>query len=127
MLCDIDHFKKVNDEFGHNAGDAVLVELSNIFLETLRKQDTVARWGGEEFLFILPQTQLQNATVIAEKLRQVIQNHLFHFEGIEIKVTVSIGIDQLDDDKDIDQVISNADKRLYQARDAGRNRICPKV
>ena len=87
----------------------------------------MARWGGEEFLFILPQTQLQNATVIAEKLRQGIQNHLFHFEASEIKVTVSIGIDQLDDDNDIDQVVSNADKRLYQAKDAGRNQICPKV
>ena len=92
MLCDIDFFKKVNDHYGHNAGDAVLVELSNTFLEATRKQDTVARWGGEEFLFILPETPLQNAFVIAEKIRNIVEDKLVHFEGNEIKVTVSIGM-----------------------------------
>ncbi|NVK25129.1 MAG: GGDEF domain-containing protein [Gammaproteobacteria bacterium] len=127
MVCDVDHFKKVNDQFGHNAGDAVLIELSNIFSEVIRHQDKVARWGGEEFLFILPQTSVNNAAVIAEKIRSIVEQHTFSFEEQKIQVTVSIGIDQFRESQNIDEVISSADQHLYHAKNAGRNQVSPKV
>lgn len=125
-LCDVDHFKKINDQYGHNAGDAVLVELAKLFATNLREQDCVARWGGEEFLFIFPQTLAKNANVIAEKIKNKLQDHVVNYEGEKIKVTVSMGIEQLNDNQNIDELINNADKYLYQAKNAGRNQIFPK-
>lgn len=126
ILCDIDFFKKINDQYGHNAGDAVLVELAKLFSKNIREQDNVSRWGGEEFLFILPQTAAKNAYIIAEKIQQKIHAFLVNFEDEKIKVTVSMGIDQLDKDKSIDEVVNNADKYLYQAKKSGRDEIFPK-
>lgn len=125
ILCDVDHFKKINDKFGHNAGDAVLVELAALFTESIREQDCVARWGGEEFLFILPQTPPKNAHVFAEKIKGRVQNHLFDDENNSIALTISMGISQLHSNHNIDEVINIADKYLYQAKDAGRNKIFP--
>jgi len=125
ILCDVDHFKKINDLYGHNAGDAVLIDLAQIFTNTMREQDCVARWGGEEFLFILPQTQAINANTFAEKIQKKLQNHVVLYEGNEIRITVSMGIEQLDHNQSIDEVINSADKYLYQAKDAGRNKIVP--
>ncbi len=125
-LCDIDHFKKVNDNYGHNAGDAVLVELANIFSDSIRKQDCVARWGGEEFLFIFPQTSAKNAYIITEKIKQKMQDHLIHYQGQKIKVTFSMGIEELHSNQSIDEAINSADKYLYQAKSSGRNQIHPK-
>lgn len=126
ILCDIDHFKKVNDIYGHNAGDAVLTEISTLFSETIRAQDFIARWGGEEFLFILPQTVAQNAYVFAEKIRLKTQNHDVYYEGEKINVTISMGIEQLNGNQSIDELINSADKYLYLAKNAGRNQIFPK-
>jgi len=126
MLCDVDHFKKINDLYGHNAGDAVLIDLAKIFTRTIREQDCVARWGGEEFLFILPQTLVNNANIIAMKIQEELQNHFVNYEDEKIKVTVSIGIEQFNANQSIDEVINNADKFLYQAKDSGRNQIFPK-
>ena len=124
-MLDIDFFKKVNDNYGHNAGDAVLVELAKIFSDSIREQDCVARWGGEEFLFILPQTSAINAKVIAEKIREKIQEQDISYQGNKIKVTVSMGIEQLNAEQNIDEVINRADNYLYQARNSGRNQIFP--
>ncbi|MBU2869810.1 GGDEF domain-containing protein [Colwellia sp. E2M01] len=126
IICDIDHFKKVNDQHGHNAGDAVLKDLAKLFTDSIREQDCVARWGGEEFLFILPQTLAINANNIAKKIQNKLEHHIVTYQGKSIKVTVSIGISQFKAEQSIDEVINRADKYLYQAKNAGRNQIFPK-
>lgn len=124
IICDVDHFKRINDQYGHNIGDHVLIELAKSFTAQLRKQDCISRWGGEEFLFILPQTSAQNAMVIAEKIRLNIQNHPMTFDEKSIPVTVSMGIAQFSQELTMDEVINQADKRLYKAKAAGRNKVC---
>jgi len=126
ILCDIDYFKKINDQYGHNAGDAVLVELAEIFTKSIREQDCVARWGGEEFLFILPQTIAESANVFAEKIQKKLQNHFVNYKNEKISVRISMGIEQVKDNQTIDEIINNADKLLYQAKSSGRNQIFPK-
>lgn len=126
ILCDVDYFKKINDQYGHNAGDAVLIELAEIFTKSMREQDCVARWGGEEFLFILPQTKIKSANTFAEKIQEKLQQHLVSYGNNQIIVEVSMGIEQLKDNQTIDEMINNADKHLYQAKNAGRNQIFPK-
>jgi diguanylate cyclase (GGDEF)-like protein len=126
IICDVDHFKKINDQYGHNAGDAVLIDLAKIFTDNIRAQDCIARWGGEEFLFILPQTIAKNANIVAEKIQEKLQDYLVKYKHEKIKVTVSMGIEQFNDNQSIDEVINNADKYLYQAKNAGRNQIFPK-
>lgn len=123
LLCDVDHFKRINDKYGHNAGDIVLVELAKIFTTQVRKQDCVSRWGGEEFLFILPQTSAKNAAIIAEKIRLCVERHQIKYQDNNINVTISIGIAQFEDASNIDEVINNADKSLYLAKESGRNQI----
>jgi len=126
VLCDVDHFKKINDHYGHNAGDTVLKSLADIFTKMARNQDCIARWGGEEFLFILPQTTAENANVFAEKIQDELQSHLVHYEKEKIAVRVSMGIEQINVNQTIDEAINNADHHLYQAKNAGRNQIYPK-
>ena len=126
ILCDVDYFKKINDKYGHNAGDAVLIDLAKIFTKSMREQDCVARWGGEEFLFILPQTEAKSANIFAEKIQKILQNHIVNHENEKISVKVSMGIEQFKDNQTIDDAINNADKRLYQAKNAGRNQIFSK-
>ncbi|GGP50032.1 GGDEF domain-containing protein [Shewanella saliphila] len=125
LLCDLDHFKLVNDKYGHNGGDMVLTELSALFKEQVRQQDCVARWGGEEFLIILPQTSAEQASIIAEKIRSSVEQHTVNFLSQQIKTTISIGISQLSDDQSIDELINTADKCLYQAKTLGRNQVYP--
>jgi len=125
ILCDVDHFKRVNDQYGHSAGDAVLVRIGEIFTELIREQDTIARWGGEEFLFILPQTKAENAAVLAKKIHQALARELSNFEGTSIAITVSMGIEQMNANQVIDEVINRADKHLYEAKNTGRNRTFP--
>ncbi len=125
LLCDIDHFKKINDTYGHDAGDCVLVRISDIFQNSLRKQDIVARWGGEEFLFMLPETHAQEAYILAEKIRKKISEHAFTVNEKSINVTVSIGISPVNDDYSIEQAINLADHFLYQAKAHGRNKSLP--
>jgi diguanylate cyclase (GGDEF)-like protein len=126
ILCDVDHFKKINDQYGHNAGDKVLIEIAKIFTNSIREQDYVSRWGGEEFLFILPQTIPKNAHILAEKIQDRLKNHLVHYEREAIKVTVSMGIEQFHGNQSIDQIIKGADNYLYKAKNSGRNQIFPK-
>jgi len=125
ILCDIDHFKKINDNYGHSVGDKVLVELAQLFLKQMREQDCISRWGGEEFLFILPQTSAQNAYILAEKIQRKLEKNPIAHDDHQITVTVSMGIEQFDGSKSIDEVINSADKYLYQAKHAGRNKIFP--
>ncbi|MEP0356286.1 MAG: GGDEF domain-containing protein [Paraglaciecola sp.] len=122
MMCDIDHFKLINDEFGHSQGDEIIKYLAKDFMENLRKQDAVARWGGEEYLFLLPDTKGEDALVIAEKLRARIENAHFNHKNKQFNVTISIGLHQLTSDDSINQAITKADKCLYNCKVNGRNR-----
>jgi diguanylate cyclase (GGDEF)-like protein len=126
VLCDVDYFKKINDRYGHNGGDAVLIALAKLFKDTIREQDYVARWGGEEFLFILPKTDADNANVLAEKLQDNLNRNPINYNKSQINVTLSMGIEQFDSNQSIDEVINKADKYLYQAKHSGRNQIFPK-
>lgn len=125
LLCDIDFFKQVNDKYGHNIGDTVLVETAKVFTNVLRESDYVSRWGGEEFLFILPDTNMEEAYDIAERIRTSVAQHKVSLEDIDIGVTISIGIQDYRGNMSLDNLISLADKHLYEAKRAGRNRCLP--
>lgn len=123
-MFDIDHFKKINDTFGHLAGDYVLKELATLVKKRLRPDDVVGRYGGEEFALLLPETDLHGGLHIAEELRKRIAEHHFEFENERITVTVSIGVAQLGPDDDVVGFIKAADDRLYRAKRDGRNKVC---
>jgi len=125
ILCDIDFFKKVNDDYGHDAGDYILVELAKVFKAIVRKQDLVARWGGEEFLFLLPDTDLEGAQIITQKIHDTLAELHFQKKDLSLQLTVSMGIAEVDVDQDIQQHISRADENLYKAKVSGRNQtVC---
>lgn len=119
IMLDIDHFKNVNDEYGHYAGDCVLKELSNIVMENIRKSDIFARIGGEEFAIILPETNAQSAMVLSEKLRKLVSNNAFNQVG---KITISLGITQSFRGDTPNIIYNRADMALYKAKNNGRNR-----
>ncbi len=123
IICDIDFFKKVNDTYGHNAGDAVLRHVSSIFRANARPGDGIYRWGGEEFLVVLPDTNKEQAIDIAERLRTSVMESVCHFENLNIKVTMSFGLTVLDMDNPVEENIKIADERLYKAKEGGRNRV----
>jgi len=124
LLLDIDFFKNVNDSHGHQAGDAVLKAFSAILTGSLREVDRVGRWGGEEFLVLLPDTPLEGALVVAEKIRSAVANHRFPVGAFLLDCTVTIGV-ALHDVRsgDIDATIRRADLALYRGKEAGRNRV----
>lgn len=123
VMTDIDHFKFINDDGGHECGDAILREIAEVFKDTLRAQDVVARWGGEEFLILLPETGTEGVAVAAEKLRRAIEDHEFMFDGTRYYVTVTLGTTAHDESSSMDQSIRRADQALYQGKAAGRNRV----
>lgn len=118
IILDVDHFKSVNDNFGHNAGDDVLVAISNILTSTLREVDIVCRWGGEEFIILLTHVHLEDAINIAQKLRIKIEQH--HIETLGA-VTASFGITQVGINDTLKSAVDRADTALYEAKEAGRN------
>lgn len=120
ILADIDHFKQVNDTYGHNVGDQVLAGIAGIMKQHVREVDTVGRWGGEEFLIVCPETTAEGAKKLAEKLRKKIEKH--HFKEVGIK-TVSMGVAQIDSDDWDEDMVKRADRNLYRAKKAGRNRV----
>ncbi|MDO8693535.1 MAG: PAS domain S-box protein [Sheuella sp.] len=121
VMFDIDHFKRVNDGYGHLVGDKVLIELSGIALSTLRASDTFSCWGGEEFLILLPDCSMDNARNIADKLRQRFEQHVFAEVG---HVTASFGVAQWHLEESVTNWIQRVDKAMYAAKDAGRNTVC---
>lgn len=123
VMFDVDHFKKVNDSYGHLAGDFVLKELCNVARGRLRPDDVLARYGGEEFAILLPETGCAGAIEIAEQIRSLIEKHVFKFEGEKIPVTSSFGVAELGPDADELSFIKHADEKLYRAKNAGRNRV----
>ena len=123
LLVDIDRFKQVNDSFGHEVGDQVIRQVAE-FLERLsRASDVVARTGGEEYLLILPETGLDAARVLAERIRSAIGDHPLVVENQRIKVTVSIGVACLEGEASLDELSQEADRALYMAKRGGRNRV----
>ncbi len=124
VLFDIDHFKKINDTFGHLAGDYVLRELAAALKSRIRKEECFARYGGEEFALVLPETGHENTVFLADKLRKIVEQHQFVFEGKHIPVTFSAGVADLDPSHDNALAfIKAADARLYEAKRQGRNRV----
>jgi two-component system cell cycle response regulator len=124
LMFDIDHFKSVNDTYGHLTGDSVLRNLSSILQKRLRPNDKLGRYGGEEFCAILPETSLSSAVIIADELRTMVGTHPFNAEGKDIRVTVSIGVGCLRPDMTMEQLYKAADDMLYQAKRTGRNKVC---
>ncbi len=124
VVCDIDDFKKFNDNYGHDCGDFVLVSVANIMRSIIRKQDQLARWGGEEFLFLLPETNLENGGIVAEKIRKKIASNSYTYEEQKLFVTVTCGVSVFNKDcKSIDDCIKNADQALYRGKAQGKNRV----
>ena len=125
ILVDVDHFKQVNDLFGHVGGDRVLTEIATVMQEAVRDTDSVGRYGGEEFGIVLPHTDLARAAVLAERLRDQIERHAFDVDGGSVRITVSVGIAQIPD-KTIGTVpewMAAADAALYEAKGCGRNGV----
>ncbi|MBF0301674.1 MAG: diguanylate cyclase [Desulfamplus sp.] len=120
IILDIDHFKRVNDSYGHQVGDAVLVEISHILMKHLRKVDVPGRWGGEEFLIICPETNGESAFLIAEKLRTAIDSFSFTVVG---HTTASFGVTSYRKGDDVKDMMSRADAALYKAKERGRNSV----
>lgn len=124
-MLDLDHFKAVNDTYGHEAGDAVLMAFSKILKEEARISDIVGRYGGEEFLAILGDTDLSGAKVFCEKVRTHVEAAHFMYQGERIAVSVSIGVAQRSDFPSLKLLVNGADERLYDAKRKGRNRVEP--
>jgi diguanylate cyclase (GGDEF)-like protein len=122
LMGDIDRFKAVNDRYGHDVGDKVLRETAHTFSSALRSEDLKVRWGGEEFLALLPETDVAGAAKAAEKLRAIIEQTAFEVAGNSIHVTISIGLAQEDND-DPEMAIRAADQALLEAKRSGRNRV----
>ncbi len=122
-MLDLDHFKKVNDLYGHDAGDIVLKSFASILKRDSRDVDIIGRFGGEEFMAILGDTDLEGAVVHANKIREHIENAKFMYKGKRIVVTVSIGVAQRKDHLTLEQTIKKADENLYKAKSSGRNKV----
>jgi diguanylate cyclase (GGDEF)-like protein len=128
MMFDIDRFKVVNDELGHLGGDSILRELAAVVRAAIRKEELFARYGGEEFVVILPETTLENAVLVAERVRGLVQSHVFKYENKEYPITISFGVTGVTGAaaeaslRPLD-LIRLADEKLYQAKSEGRNRV----
>ena len=123
FLLDIDHFKNVNDTYGHQAGDEVLRQVARLVKTTLREYDIFGRIGGEEFGIFLAQTSRDTAIEVAERLRQQIADEKLHIDGRELRITLSVGIALARDNANFEQLYADADAALYQAKHSGRNRV----
>lgn len=126
LMIDIDFFKKVNDTNGHLAGDRVLTQLSQLIMANIRREDVFCRYGGEEFALLMPETDLGGAVEQGERVRSLVEGARFDFEGMVLKITVSIGATAAEPGMtSMDDFVRAADERLYEAKEAGRNRLVP--
>ena len=123
LLVDVDHFKSVNDTYGHHIGDEALKYIARLMQEQIRETDFIARWGGEEFAIGVSDSTLESAAVLAERLRECLETHPLQIEGNLITLTVSIGATHLQEGDTVDTLFQRADKYLYEAKEAGRNRV----
>jgi two-component system, cell cycle response regulator len=123
LIFDVDHFKQVNDKYGHLAGDAILKRLAEMISKLIRKEEAFARYGGEEFVVLMPETPSDRARIFAEKIRRMVETTVFEYEDRRIPISVSIGFAEMDDHRDPSAFIRSADELLYKAKGAGRNRV----
>ncbi len=126
VMVDIDHFKKINDTFGHTEGDQILHKISSLLKTSVRKKDTVARYGGEEFIIILPEAGLEESFIIAERIRRLVENTSFEAGQAQINLTLSLGISNFPSHraKSKEELVKMADQALYDAKRGGRNKVC---
>jgi diguanylate cyclase (GGDEF)-like protein/PAS domain S-box-containing protein len=121
ILTDVDYFKDVNDQFGHDCGDEVLQTISRLLRKEIRSIDTLARWGGEEFLILLPDTTIEDAYLIADRIRMKVEAQLFTYEGATFKLTMTLGLSMYQEDLTMKTLIKKADTALYEGKQFGRN------
>ena len=122
-MIDVDHFKKINDDYGHVNGDKVLTALSKSLRSNLRKTDSVFRYGGDEFCILLPSTDLNGALRVAQVLNTQVKDIEFVYNDSPISITISLGVTELKKNDHIQDVIARADKALHEAKQAGRDRV----
>ena len=123
IMCDIDYFKKINDTYGHDCGDKVLIRVAEVLKFNLRDSDIIARYGGEEFIIILPKSCAEDSMKAAEDMRKRIQEEVFDYNGIIFNVTMSFGIYNFKSDASYSNCIKKADEALYKAKKIGRNKV----
>lgn len=123
VLGDIDHFKHINDTCGHDSGDMVLKRIAEIMTTSLREQDSIGRWGGEEFIILMPETDIDGGIISTEKIRKKIAGETFIIDDKEVHLTMSFGVSVFGRDIKLDEIVRIADKRLYKAKADGRNRV----
>ncbi len=127
IMIDVDNFKEVNDMHGHLAGDAVLKELATCINSQVRKSDYLGRYGGEEFVLVLPETSLYSAVQLAEKLRKKIESHAVKLGKKQLKITASFGVSSLENKSETSNFLQEADERLYKAKVSGKNCVVPSL
>jgi diguanylate cyclase (GGDEF)-like protein len=123
IMADIDYFKAFNDQYGHACGDTVLEQVAALLSQQLRDVDTIARWGGEEFILLLPETTLEGGEILAEKLRWAVETHHFQYRDHQLGLTLTFGVAQYRSDSTLDDCLGRADRALYQGKELGRNRV----
>ena len=119
LLIDVDFFKKINDTYGHDKGDFVIKRISNLLKQNIRDSDICSRWGGEEFLILVPNNNLDGALILANNLKELIEKNNFE---IKENVTISIGVSTFDENSSQEKLLKSADIALYKAKENGRNR-----
>lgn len=127
IMFDLDNFKQINDHFGHQAGDVVLKEIAGLITSQVRKSDYLVRYGGEEFVLVLPDNTLYDAVVLAHKLRKIIANHAVDVPGGRLYVTASFGVSSLEGQQDSARLLREADERMYKAKATGKNTVVPSL
>ncbi|MBL7069490.1 MAG: diguanylate cyclase, partial [Candidatus Omnitrophica bacterium] len=124
LMIDVDHFKEINDRYGHQAGDFILKGVADIVISYCRQLDVPSRYGGEEFIMMLPGAALSDAATVAERMRRRIEGNSFRQGNIEYRVTISVGVASFKEKDTKDDLIKKADKALYEAKEGGRNKVC---
>jgi len=122
-MLDIDHFKQINDSYGHQAGDRTLTHVASAMIRELRPYDKLYRYGGEEFVIMLPNTPLETALIVGERMRQLVENSPVTIDNLPVRTTISIGVSTICADKSVESSIEEADQAMYAAKQAGRNLV----
>jgi diguanylate cyclase (GGDEF)-like protein len=123
IMFDVDHFKKINDTYGHHAGDMVLKKIVRVIKGVIRNSDVFVRIGGEEFIILLPNCSLEHGIKFAERIRKTVENTKFIYKGRRLFVTISIGVTEYTEGQDLKEFLEKADRALYQAKEMGRNKV----
>ena len=124
IMCDVDDFKRINDQYGHSSGDIVLREIAELMRSSIKPNDMISRWGGEEFLILGKSYSLQDGVCLSEKVRNAVENHKIQVNDVFLSVTMTFGVVVFDRNKSVDQLISDADSLLYEGKRGGKNCVC---